>query len=307
MPRVFTQTFTVPPDAIDELVADLSGAQLFARKVRVDYASHCAQVDEIRERLRADMEGLAPRPSAIPLYSTVIGGRIDGATLDAEYWWRNLRQPVRFAAAVQALAGDGHRAFVEVSPHPVLIPALRDNLATDGTSTTPTAPTATMTNPGSPITGSKSFDGTSTDAGGSGVASLTFQVSPIGLNTWSDMCSDTTSPYACSYDTTALSDGQYDFRSLATDNAGNTATSTVYSGAIVDNNAPTASVTDPVADFHPKPVTAPPPDCPTSVHPPPAAVISQYAMYVAPAGPTEYTPFVAPSVAPLSWRSLQLA
>ena len=108
-----------------------------------------------------------------------------------------------------------------------------------------TAPTATMTNPGSPITGSKTFDGTSTDTGGSGVASLKFQVSPIGLNSWSDMCSDTTSPYSCSYNTSSLSDGQYDFRSLATDNAGNTATSTVYSGAIVDNGAPTVSVTDP--------------------------------------------------------------
>jgi hypothetical protein len=107
-----------------------------------------------------------------------------------------------------------------------------------------TAPTATMTNPGSPITGTKSFDGTSTD-GGSGVASLKFQVSPVGAGTWSDMCSDTTSPYSCSYDTSALADGQYDFRSLATDNAGNTANSTVYSGAIVDNTAPSATMTDP--------------------------------------------------------------
>ena len=107
-----------------------------------------------------------------------------------------------------------------------------------------TAPTATMTNPGSPITGNKSFDGTASD-GGSGVASLKFQSSPTGLNTWSDMCSDTTSPYSCSYDTTGLADGQYDFRSVATDNAGNTANSTVYSGAIVDNTTPTVSVTDP--------------------------------------------------------------
>ena len=110
-----------------------------------------------------------------------------------------------------------------------------------------TAPTATMTNPGSPITGSKTFDGTSTDTGGSGVASLKFQVSPIGAGTWSDMCTDSSSPYSCSYDTSGLADGQYDFRSLATDNAGNTATSTVYSGAIVDNTAPTVSVTDPGA------------------------------------------------------------
>ena len=108
-----------------------------------------------------------------------------------------------------------------------------------------TAPTATMTNPGSPITGNKSFDGTSTDTGGSGVASLKFQISPVGAGSWSDMCSDTTSPYSCSYDTSGVADGQYDFRSVATDNAGNTANSTVYSGAIVDNTAPTVTMTDP--------------------------------------------------------------
>jgi Bacterial Ig domain len=107
-----------------------------------------------------------------------------------------------------------------------------------------TAPSATITNPGSPITGTKTFDGTASDTG-SGVASLKFEVSPTGQNTWSDVCTDTTSPYSCNYDTSALADGQYDFRSRATDNAGNTANSTVYSGAIVDNAGPAATMTDP--------------------------------------------------------------
>ena len=109
-----------------------------------------------------------------------------------------------------------------------------------------TAPAVSMTNPGSPIGGTKTFDGSASD-GGSGVSSVTFQISPVGANTWSDMCSDTTSPYSCSYDTSAVSDGQYDFRALATDAAGNSATSTVYSGAFVDNTAPTVTMTDPGA------------------------------------------------------------
>jgi chitinase len=107
-----------------------------------------------------------------------------------------------------------------------------------------TAPTVSMTNPGSPIGGTKVFDGSASDSG-SGVASVTFQASPTGASTWSDLCSDTTSPYSCSYDTSALSDGQYDFRAVAVDAAGNSATSTVYSGAFVDNTAPTVSMTDP--------------------------------------------------------------
>jgi hypothetical protein len=109
-----------------------------------------------------------------------------------------------------------------------------------------TAPAVSMTNPGSPIGGTKTFDGSASD-GGSGVASVTFQASPTGANTWSDLCSDSTSPYSCSYDTSGLSDGQYDFRAIAADNAGNSATSTVYSGAFVDNSAPTVTMTDPGA------------------------------------------------------------
>jgi chitinase len=110
-----------------------------------------------------------------------------------------------------------------------------------------TAPaTVTMTNPGSPITGSVSFSGTATDAG-SGIASVTFQISPTGLNTWSDMCSDTTSPYSCSYDTSLLADGLYDYRARALDNVGNPGTSTVWAGGIVDNGFPSVAMTDPGA------------------------------------------------------------
>src|SRR5262249_41177192 len=56
----------------------------------------------------------------IPLYSTVTGTALEGHELDAAYWYQNLRQTVRFAEATEKLLDDGHRFFVEVSPHPVL-------------------------------------------------------------------------------------------------------------------------------------------------------------------------------------------
>ena len=43
-----------------------------------------------------------------------------------EYWYRNLRQPVRFRDTVRTLLADGYRAFIEVSPHPVLIAGTQD-------------------------------------------------------------------------------------------------------------------------------------------------------------------------------------
>ncbi|MER6633879.1 SDR family NAD(P)-dependent oxidoreductase, partial [Streptomyces sp. NPDC000987] len=52
---------------------------------------------------------------------------LDGTVvLDGAYWYRNLRHQVRFAEAVTALAGEGFRAFVEVSAHPVLATAVQD-------------------------------------------------------------------------------------------------------------------------------------------------------------------------------------
>src|SRR5690606_27573372 len=45
--------------------------------------------------------------------------------LDATYWWQNVRRPVRFAAAVERVLGEGFDVLVEVGPHPVLRPYLR--------------------------------------------------------------------------------------------------------------------------------------------------------------------------------------
>ena len=56
---------------------------------------------------------------------------------------------------------------------------------------------------------------TPTDGGG-GVASVLFEVAPAGSGTWSTACSDSTSPYSCTFGTTTLADGSYDFRATAT-------------------------------------------------------------------------------------------
>ncbi|MDC3985913.1 type I polyketide synthase [Polyangium jinanense] len=116
------------PEAIETLLDRLAGAQIYARKVRVDYASHSAQVEAVEEELVTALSGITPRAAAIPLYSTVTGGPVAGGELDSAYWYQNLRQTVRFADAVQRAIADEHRCFVEVSPHPVLAPALTETL-----------------------------------------------------------------------------------------------------------------------------------------------------------------------------------
>jgi hypothetical protein len=106
------------------------------------------------------------------------------------------------------------------------------------------APAVTLADPGSPLRGTVTLTATASDTGGSGVASVAFQLRGPNQSTWTTACTDTTSPYSCSVDTTAYTDGTYDVRALATDNAGNTATSVVGSRAI-DNAAFSVTLADP--------------------------------------------------------------
>ncbi|MBC3988451.1 SDR family NAD(P)-dependent oxidoreductase [Streptomyces sp. AC563] len=108
------------PGALDEMVAELEGEEVRVRRVPVDYASHSAHVESIREELLKVLADIEPRSSQVPFYSTVSGELVDTVGLDAEYWYRNLRQTVELEATTRTLLGTGHGVFVEVSPHPVL-------------------------------------------------------------------------------------------------------------------------------------------------------------------------------------------
>jgi hypothetical protein len=96
-----------------------------------------------------------------------------------------------------------------------------------------TVPAVTLTDPGSPKTGTFTLSATSTDAG-TGVASVIFQRRVTGTTTWTTLCTDNATPYTCSYNSTTVPDDSYDFQAVATDVAGNTASSLV--GARLTNN-----------------------------------------------------------------------
>ncbi|WP_433360609.1 type I polyketide synthase [Streptosporangium sp. CA-115845] len=113
--------------ALDALIVRCEAEGIRTRRLPVDYASHSPGVEPIRDELRAALAGIVPRPPAVPFLSTVTGQWVEGDLLDAEYWYRNLRQPVLFAEATHALLGRGHRTFLEVSPHPVLAPSLQES------------------------------------------------------------------------------------------------------------------------------------------------------------------------------------
>ncbi|MEV0603334.1 SDR family NAD(P)-dependent oxidoreductase, partial [Streptomyces sp. NPDC050315] len=117
------------PEALDELLTACAADDIRARRVPVDYASHSPHVEAIEARLHDLLAPVAPQSGDIPFFSAVTGAELDHLALDGAYWYRNLRQPVRFDAATRALLEQGHRMFIECSPHPVLTTALQDSFA----------------------------------------------------------------------------------------------------------------------------------------------------------------------------------
>jgi polyketide synthase 12 len=114
--------------ALDELVRHCTEADLRARRIDVDYASHSVHVECIREKLAEALSGIEPRSSRVAFYSTLTGGLVDTSDLDADYWYRNIRQTVEFDQAVRAASQQGYRVFIECSPHPALISGIEDTV-----------------------------------------------------------------------------------------------------------------------------------------------------------------------------------
>ncbi len=113
---------------LDELRARCAQQGVQARRIASDCPTHTWRVEALRDELLTVLAGLTPRSGDVPFFSTADGQWLDTASLDAEYWYRNMRLPVNFAEAVRSLAEQGCDAFVEVSAHPVLVPSVQDVL-----------------------------------------------------------------------------------------------------------------------------------------------------------------------------------
>jgi acyl transferase domain-containing protein/acyl carrier protein len=123
-----------PREALDELLARCAEADddVRAREVPAAIASHSHHVEALREEVLGAFAEISPRSGPVPFHSTVTGGLLDTAELGAEYWYRNLRQPVLFEQVSRGLVESGHGALIEVSPHPVLTLALSETVERAG-------------------------------------------------------------------------------------------------------------------------------------------------------------------------------
>ena len=116
------------PAAVARVTSAFEAEGVGVRRVDSDVAFHSPQMQPLRDELADAVADLPCRPPTIALYSTALADPRDDAPRDARYWAANLREPVRFAGAVQALAEDGHALFLEVSTHPVVGHSIAESL-----------------------------------------------------------------------------------------------------------------------------------------------------------------------------------
>jgi acyl transferase domain-containing protein/NAD(P)-dependent dehydrogenase (short-subunit alcohol dehydrogenase family)/NADPH-dependent curcumin reductase CurA/acyl carrier protein len=111
---------------LSTLADRLSAEGVFNRWVPVEVAYHSPHMDPLEEEFRTVLEKVVPRIPEKPLYSTTRGTRLTAADHDAVYWWENARRPVLLQRALELAIADGHTAFLEIGPHPVLSWSIRE-------------------------------------------------------------------------------------------------------------------------------------------------------------------------------------
>ena len=108
-----------------------------------------------------------------------------------------------------------------------------------------TPPTTSQDDPGAYLRLTKTLTGSAADSGGSGIDHVDFQRALTSGGPWTTIGTATSAPYSTSFDTLGVTDGHYDFRTVAVDVAGNQAISLPVTDRLVDNTPPTGTMNDP--------------------------------------------------------------
>lgn len=187
----------------------------------------------------------------VPLAATLYNTGTTTYTVKIEYAlagttsWKslcsNLSAPYTCQWGTTAFANDYYdlRAVATAGPSTTTSATVLDVLVDNQT------PSVSLVDPGSPLSGTRTFTAIASDAH-SGVAQVAIEYQRTG-GSWQALCTLSTDPWSCVYDTTKLLDGTYAFRAVATDAAGNTATSATVSNRLVDNTVSSVTMLDPGA------------------------------------------------------------
>ena len=118
--------------ALERIAAVLLERQVFARFLPVTIVYHSPAMDQIKAEFLDIAKNIRGRPSKLTFVSDTTGMRLEGPECGVEYWWRAIREPVLFGDGIRALIESGATEFLEVGPHPVLAPSIRECLRACG-------------------------------------------------------------------------------------------------------------------------------------------------------------------------------
>lgn len=114
--------------ALGSIASKLEADAIFHRFTGVDIPYHSRRMEPLKEPLLCALAPIHPQTPRIPFFSTVSGQKVLPAELGKVYWWENVRKPVQFLEAVQSMVKEGSRTFIEIGPHPVLCPYIKEIL-----------------------------------------------------------------------------------------------------------------------------------------------------------------------------------
>jgi acyl transferase domain-containing protein len=121
------------PADVAAAAADLTGAGVAVRMLRVRRAFHSALMDPILDEFERAARRVSYSAPRIPIVSSVTGAVASPAELmDPVYWRRQVREAVRFADGLQTLNGRGAKVFLEIGPGSTLTALGRTSAAEPG-------------------------------------------------------------------------------------------------------------------------------------------------------------------------------
>lgn len=113
-------------EILDKFIESIKNQNVFTKYLKVDVPYHSHYMEPIKDELYECLKNIKPQPAQVALYSTVSAKRSDGVELDADYWWKNVRNSVLFAPATNSIISDGYDTFVEIGAHPVLTSSIQE-------------------------------------------------------------------------------------------------------------------------------------------------------------------------------------
>ena len=122
-------------DACRMLSEELDREGISYRELQVSNAFHSRHTEPILDDLENIAGKIEYKTPKLPLISNLTG-ELMAAAPDKLYWRRHLREAVRFGDGMLALAELGCRSFLEIGPHPALLPMAQVCLGARGRSAT---------------------------------------------------------------------------------------------------------------------------------------------------------------------------